>query len=166
MPDSPPPPALPDILLRNVDPSDLTVFFVQQVDPDANHMAAFTAKDPADRHAFDAHWRKILGDSTVTLKTILYLGQVAGYVVCHSWFGEPEVGYWIGRQFWGKGIATRSLALFLDIITHRPLYARVAKDNLASKRVLEKCGFSVHGEDKGFANARGVDVEEYIFMLG
>jgi RimJ/RimL family protein N-acetyltransferase len=101
-------------------PGDQTIFFQQQLDPQANHMAAFTAKNPADRAAFDAHWAKILGDRSITLKTILYQGQVAGNVVCHSWFGEPEIGYWIGRQYWGKGITTQALTLFLGIVTQRP----------------------------------------------
>jgi RimJ/RimL family protein N-acetyltransferase len=80
-------------------------------------------------------------------------------------FDEPEIGYWIDKTYWGKGVATRALALFLEEIELRPLYARVAKDNQGSIRVLEKCGFIRHGEDKGFANARGAEVEEYILML-
>lgn len=47
----------------------------------------------------------------------------------------------------------------------RPLYARVVKDNLASQRVLQKCGFTICGENKGFANARGKEVEEFIMRL-
>jgi RimJ/RimL family protein N-acetyltransferase len=120
MPDHPPTPFPPEVILRDVIPGDQTIFFQQQLDPQANHMAAFTAKNPADRAAFDAHWAKILGDRSITLKTILYQGQVAGNVVCHSWFGEPEIGYWIGRQYWGKGITTQALTLFLGIVTQRP----------------------------------------------
>lgn len=153
------------ILLRDIAEADLPIFFDYQLDPEANHMAAFTAKNPADRDAFTAHWAKILGDDTNMAKTILFDGQVAGNVLSFEQFGEPEVSYWIGKPFWGKGIATRALIEFLNHITTRPLYARAAKDNSASIRVLEQCGFTIVGEDKGFSNARGEEVEEWILKL-
>ena len=78
---------------------------------------------------------------------------------------EPEVSYWLGKEFWGKGIATWALGEFLEFDRSRPMYARVAKDNLASLRVLQKCGFVIQGEDKGFANAREQEVEEFILIL-
>jgi RimJ/RimL family protein N-acetyltransferase len=155
-----------DILLRDVTQDDLAIFFEQQLDPEANYMAAFTAKDPADRQAFMAHWTRILGDETITKETILFDGQVAGHVVSFEQFGTPEVSYWIGREFWGKGIATRALSELLGHVKVRPLYARAAKDNIASLRVLQKCGFTIAGEDRGFANARGAEVEEFILVLG
>ena len=79
--------------------------------------------------------------------------------------GEREVGYWFGWEFWGKGIATQVLSAFLAQVTIRPLYAHVAKHTIASQRVLEKCGFVVSGQDKGFLNVRGEKVEEMILML-
>jgi RimJ/RimL family protein N-acetyltransferase len=129
-------------------------------------MAAFTAEDPADHDAFMAHWIRILGDDTIDTKTILCGGRVAGHVASFERSGKPEVTYWIGRDHWGKGVATRALAAFLGRQKTRPMYARVAKDNIASIRVLEKCGFTLDGEDKGFANARGEEVEEFILILG
>lgn len=152
--------------MRTMVETDLQTFFEQQLDPAANHMAAFTSNDPTDREAFDNHWVKIIADESIKIKTILYQGKVAGYVLVHSWFGEAEVSYWLGREYWGLGIATRALSIFLSEYKARPLYARVVKDNLASVRVLEKCGFRVAGEDKGFANARGKEVEELILKLG
>jgi len=150
--------------LRDVHPDDLEIFFQQQLDPDANYMAAFTSKDPTDHAAYTAHWDKILADKTILIKTILYDGQVAGSVLSYSWSGDPEVSYWLGKEFWGKGLATWALSEFLEYEKSRPLYARVAKDNLASLRVLQKCGFEITGEDKGFANARGQEVEEYLLV--
>jgi RimJ/RimL family protein N-acetyltransferase len=128
-------------------------------------MAAFTAEDPTDRDAFDAHWQRIRGDDAVVIKTILFDGDVAGSIAKFDRDGDPEVTYWIGKEFWGKGIATKALSAFLDDIPARPLFGRVAKDNVASIRVLEKCGFTVSGHDRGFANARGAEIDEFIMKL-
>lgn len=156
-----------DILLREVIDGDLPIFFEQQRDADANYMAAFTAKNPADRDAFMGHWTRILGDETTTIRTILFDGQVAGSILIYEeQVGQPEVSYWIGKEYWGKGIATAALSAFLLQIKAHPLYARAAKDNLASLRVLEKCGFRIVGQDKGFANARGQEIEEFLLQQG
>lgn len=154
-----------NVELRKVHDKDRPIFFEQQLDPLANQMAAFTAKDPADRDAFEAHWVKIASDERITIRTIVYNGQVAGHIESFERFGKQEVSYWLGREYWGRGIATRALALFLEMVSARPLYARVAKDNFASLRVLEKCGFAVIGEDRGFANARGQEIDEFILKL-
>jgi RimJ/RimL family protein N-acetyltransferase len=154
-----------EIVLRDVTDDDLPLFFEQQLDPQANYMAAFTHKDPADRAAFMAHWARIRGDATITNQVILYDGAVAGSVASFEDFGQLEVTYWLGRKFWGKGIATRALAAFLAAQTTRPIHARVAKDNAASLRVLQKCGFIITGEGSGFANARGQETEEYMLTL-
>lgn len=151
--------------LRPVSASDLAIFFDQQLDPAANYMAAFTAEDPADREAFDAHWAKILGDEDITIRTILFEEHVAGHIACFERFGRPEVTYWLGKDYWGKGATTEALSLFLQQVPARPIFARAAKDNSASIRVLQKCGFTVIGEDKGYANARGREVEELILRL-
>lgn len=112
-----------------------------------------------------SHWIRILGNNSVLVKTILFDGTVAGNIVCFDQLGESEVGYWLGKEFWGKGIATRALAEFLHYIETRPLYAHVAKHNIASRRVLEKCGFKVSGEDSFFSQAFNKTIEEYILML-
>lgn len=112
-----------------------------------------------------AHWTKILGDETATTKTILFDGHVAGNVVSWEQSGEHAVGYWLGRESWGKGVATKALSEFLRLLKTRPLYAHVAKHNRASLRVLEKCGFTVSGEDTVSSNAAGEEVEEFILRL-
>lgn len=154
-----------EVILRDVNSDDLPIFFEQQLDKTANQMAAFTAKDPTDNTAFMSHWHKILDDDRIIKKTVLFNDQVAGHVSSFEQFGEREVSYWIGREYWGRGIATRSLSQLLDYVNIRPLFARAAKDNTASIRVLEKCGFKICGEDKGFSNARAEEVEEYVFKL-
>src|SRR5260370_2313180 len=154
------------IVLRDVMMSDLPIFFDQQLDPEANRMAAFTRKDPADRDAFMAHWAKILRDETITIQTILFDGQVAGSVLSYvDEDGQREVSYWIGRLYWGKGVATRGLLPFLDHIKVRPLYARVTQDNIGSLRVLEKCRLTRIGDGRGFSEARGQEVEEFLLRL-
>ncbi|MDL1163732.1 GNAT family N-acetyltransferase, partial [Yersinia pestis] len=99
-----------EVLLRDVfEDADLAIFFEQQRDPEANYMAAFTAKDPSDKVAFETHWARILDDDSI-IKTILYQGQVAGPILFFEHLGEPEVSSWIGRDYWGRGIATRALS--------------------------------------------------------
>lgn len=150
------------IELRNVIESDLLIFYEHQLDPEATGMASFPTRS---RDGFMAHWTKLLMNEAVLMKTILYDGEIAGNIVCFEQLGEREVGYWLGKQFWGKGIATRALEQFLKQIDTRPLYAHVAKQNIASRRVLEKCGFVVSGEDKFFSQILGDDIEEYILIL-
>lgn len=155
-----------NVVLREVQAEDLPLFFEHQQDPEANYMAAFTAKDPTDRRAFMAQWARILADPTTINRTILIDGQVAGSVSSYEEAaGRPEVTYWLGKPYWGKGVATAALRAMLAQVTTRPIYARVAKDNRASLRVLEKCGFTIIDEDKGFANARGQEIEEWLLQL-
>lgn len=151
-----------NILLREVTEFDLPILYEQQLDPDAAEMAAFPSRD---KEAFYTHSRKIMADSSVIFRAIVYAGQVAGSIVSWEMDGNREVGYWLGREFWGKGIATKALAEFVKIVTTRPLFAHVAKHNLGSKRVLEKCGFTVIGEDS-YTNPAGVLVEEFVLKLG
>lgn len=150
------------VTLREVEESDLTTFFEHQGDAVANQMAAFPARD---RDTFMAHWTKIMRDESVILRTVLFDEQVAGNVLSFEISGEREVGYWLGRDFWGKGIATQALSEFLTLVQIRPLYAHVAKQNLASRRVLEKCGFVIFSEDESGSNRHGEKIEEFILKL-
>jgi RimJ/RimL family protein N-acetyltransferase len=131
-------------VLRDVIDSDVPIFFEHQRDPEATSMAAFPARD---RAAFDAHWQKILADDQLTAKTVLFEDQVAGNVVSFDQDGKRLVGYWIGREFWGQGLATRALMELLAELPQRPLHAYVATTNAGSIRVLEKCGFVLAEED-------------------
>ncbi|RXJ71858.1 GNAT family N-acetyltransferase [Veronia nyctiphanis] len=152
------------IELREVAESDLPTFFEFESDPEAVHMAAFTSENPSDRDMFLAHWEKILANPNVITRSIVRGKAVLGSVLSYEESGRPEVTYWIGRQYWGQGVATDALTLFLKTVdTHRPMRARTAKDNLASIRVLEKCGFGITEETRGFANARGKEIEELEF---
>jgi RimJ/RimL family protein N-acetyltransferase len=153
-PDQAPPHAVD---LRDATEMDLPIFFEQQREPQGNRMASFPARDQA---AFLSHWKtNVLGDEAVIKKAVLFEGDVAGNIVCYERAGLWLVGYWLGRRFWGQGIATRALARFLQQVSVRPLHAYVALDNVASIRVLEKCGFA-----RRAAPAAGPDsVEELLF---
>ncbi|MCI0635963.1 MAG: GNAT family N-acetyltransferase [Actinobacteria bacterium] len=140
---------------------DLPILFEHQQDPKANRMASFS---PRDREAFMAHWRRILLDEAVTCRTVVVDGQVAGNVVCFQRSGQWEVGYWIGRDHWGRGVATRALTDFVRLVPARPLYGAVVKDNVASIRVLEKCGFVVSHDASSATNA-SADVEMVLMKL-
>ena len=143
------------VTLRDVTEADLPILFEHQRDPEGARMAAFV---PRDRDAFMKHWAGILANDSLVKRTILFDGEVAGNVVSFEMEGKREVGYWIGREFWGKGVATRALAEFVDEISERPLHAWVATSNVGSIRVLEKCGF-VH------IDTRTTDVEERLYEL-
>src|SRR5262245_3241652 len=129
-------------------------------------MAAFVNKERQhDRAAFDTHWKRITDSTANVNKTILRGDEVAGHIACFPRDGEFEVTYWLGKKHWGNGVATQALKKLLQEITHRPIFARAAKDNIGSVRVLQKCDFKIIGEDKGFAQGRGEETEEYIFRL-
>ncbi|HZE29554.1 MAG TPA: GNAT family N-acetyltransferase [Gaiellaceae bacterium] len=142
-------------MLRGVREDDLDALFEQQREPEANAMALFPARE---REAFDAHWRRILADPSLTAKAIEVDGAVAGNVVSWKQEGRQLVGYWIGREFWGRGIATAALSELVAELG-RPLHAWVASSNAGSIRVLEKCGFVRVGEHT-------TEVEEYLYELG
>lgn len=145
-----------EVTLREITPGDLAIFFAQQTDPEAVRMAAFTQEGKLDKEAFVARWTEILARPNKIGWTILSDGAVAGNIV----------SYVMGEEFWGQGIATRALRLFLaEVVTSRPLGARAASDNLGSLRVLEKCGFRRVGVERSFAHGRGEEIEETLFVL-
>jgi len=155
------PPAM-DVVLREVTEDDLPVFFEHQRDPEANRMAAFAARD---RDAFMAHWSKLLADQSLVKRTVVVDGTVAGNIGSWEQSGLHLIGYWIGREFWGRGIATRALSAFVDEVTTRPLYAHVATTNVASIRVLEKCGFTISAEDTASLDEPEDGVAEVVMKL-
>jgi RimJ/RimL family protein N-acetyltransferase len=155
-------PMIGNVLLRDVIEDDLPILFEHQLDPEATAMADFPSRG---REAFMAHWARILRDATLIKQTILYNGQVAGNIVSWEQSGERLVGYWLGKEFWGRGIASKALSLFLSQITTRPLYAHVVKHNIASRRVLEKCGFVLLDENVGAPKSKTQEDEDLILKL-
>jgi RimJ/RimL family protein N-acetyltransferase len=148
------------LTLRDTVADDLAVLFTQQLDPEALRMAAFP---PRTRDEFMSHWARVLQDDATVTSTILVDGEIAGYVTTWLGGGGRQVGYWLGRAFWGRGVASRALSQFTSQFTVRPLTARVAIGNGASIRVLEKCGFVRVGSTTAAAHDDGV--EELMFEL-
>lgn len=166
------------VTLRPVEDRDLDALFEQARDPAAVWMAAFTARDPEDRAAFDAHWARIRGRDGVVLRTIVWTEpappsedastpaeRVAGYCCFFVRDGEPEIGYWVDRALWGRGVATAALRLFLPLVPARPVNGRVVADNLASIRVLTKCGFVFDRAERAYADGRAAEVDEWVMRL-
>ncbi|HKO74784.1 MAG TPA: GNAT family N-acetyltransferase [Gaiellaceae bacterium] len=151
--------------LREVRDEDLAILFDQWADPGAARMAAFTAPDHMDWDAFERRWTRLRAGELIINRAIVVDGEVAGTIGSWGKAGEREVTYWIGRSYWGKGIATCALDAFLTVDPSRPLHARIASDNVASRRVLEKCGFRVIGTERGFAEARSSEIEELVLRL-
>jgi RimJ/RimL family protein N-acetyltransferase len=152
------------VTLREVIDSDLPDFFRHTSDPESNRMAAFTSKDPTDRGSFDAHWARIRASDAV-IRTVLADDVVVGHAAVYGPPEEREVTYFIDRAYWGRGIATAALRALIAVVPERPLFARAAADNAGSVRVLEKCGFTATGQDRGFANARGAEIDELVLTL-
>lgn len=153
------------ITLAKTEKDDLLAFFQFQLDQEARYLAAFTPKDPNDKAAYMEKYTKFLTDPTINMRTIIIDKVIAGSIAKFEMEGEAEITYWIDKKFWGKGVATKALEDFLIIENTRPISGRVAFDNFGSQKVLEKCGFVKIGKDKGFANARQAEIEEFIYKL-
>ncbi len=144
------------VRLREVSEDDLPIFFEQQNDPVASRMAAVP---PRDRDAFMEHWAtNVLGNDAGRVQAIVADDRVVGNILSFERSGELQVGYWIGQEHRGKGIASRALSLFLsDVETRRPLHAHAVRDNAGSLRVLEKCGFRIVGGGLVMEDGRAID---------
>jgi RimJ/RimL family protein N-acetyltransferase len=150
------------VSLRPVQPGDLPRMYDMQLDPESNRMAATI---PRGQEAFDAHWAKVLDDPGNTARAVLLVSQVVGYISCFPMDGEDHVGYWIDREYWGRGIASRALELLLREVAKRPLVATVATGNGASLRVLQKCGFVIEEVRLSPASERYPECEEAVLVL-
>ena len=153
------------LALREIEDRDLGVLFEHSRDPDAIRMAAFTPPDADDRTNFERRWARLRSDRSTTNRVVEIDGRVVGHIASFDLEGHREVTYWIGRQDWGRGIATRALQEFLQLEATRPLYAHAASDNAASIRVLTKCGFLIVGAGREFAHGRNEETDEVVLRL-
>jgi RimJ/RimL family protein N-acetyltransferase len=151
-----------DIVLRDLESADLPILFAQQSDPEACRMAAV---HPRELEAFNAHWERARSNPSLVTKAILERGTLVGQISFFNADGVDYVGYWLAREHWGRGIATRAVAQLLELVTTRPIRARVARHNAASIRVLERNGFIVTAYEHSPGDERYVACEEAILML-
>ena len=154
-----------NIKLKPTEILDLDTLFKFQLDKEGGYLAAFMPKDPTDKSAYISKYTKLLSEPTVNNQTILVDNIIVGSIAKFIMEGNTEITYWIDREYWGQGIATEALRQLLAIESIRPIFGRVAFDNFGSQKVLEKCGFVKIGFDKGFANARQMEIEEFIYKL-
>jgi RimJ/RimL family protein N-acetyltransferase len=153
------------LVLREVEDRDLGVLFEHSSDRDAIRMAAFTSPEADDRTTFEQRWARLRSDGSTTNRVIEIGGRVVGHIASFNLEGHREITYWIGREYWGRGIATHALQEFLQLEATRPLYAGAASDNAASIRVLTKCGFLIVGEGRDFAHGRGEETDAVMLRL-
>jgi RimJ/RimL family protein N-acetyltransferase len=153
------------ISLRPVEDRDVEVIFEMMRDPLAVDMAAFTAADPDDRAAFDAHIEKLCRSTEICFFAIAMDGDCVGTAATFPADDDREVTYWVARDFWGQGIASQALGLLLDREKIRPLTARAASSNERSIAVLKRSGFVETGREFSYAEAPGGDIEETVFTL-
>lgn len=155
----------PEIVLKKTEVSDLETLFQIQLDEEGGYLAAFTAKDHDNKAAYINKYTSFLENPTINNQTIWFENTIVGSVAKFIMDDKTEVTYWIDRKYWGKGIATKALKEMLKMIAVRPIYGRVAFDNLGSQKVLENCGFVKIGTDRGFANFRQEEIEEFIYKF-
>lgn len=151
--------------IRKAVEADLELFFHHQQDEEAAYMAAFTPSDLNDKAAYMKKWKSLLKNKSVNVQAILYDSSLVGSLAKFIVEGEAHITYAIKKECWGKGITTAALQQFLVIERTRPIYGRVAFDNFGSQRILEKAGFERIGKNNYFANAREMEIEEYIYRL-
>jgi RimJ/RimL family protein N-acetyltransferase len=147
--------------LRPVEPGDLPTLFEYSSDPESNRLVGFV---PRTRAEFDKRWETVMPDSRVIKRAVVVGGELAGDLCLFDREGRRELGYWFGRRFWGKGLATEAVRLFLAEISERPIHAVIAKHNAGSRRVAEKCGFELVGETVD-VNKAGERIELFVFEL-
>jgi RimJ/RimL family protein N-acetyltransferase len=150
----------PQIILRSVTDDDLPTLYEFQRDPVAAEMAGFPARD---HDAFMQHKARILRDPNVRLYAVLSNAVLIGSVGGFEQGDVRQICYGIGREYWGSGYATAAVRAFLPIESQRPLHAYTAPHNIASQRVLLKCGFVQTGSERYEDN--GVLVEDVAFRL-
>ncbi|MFN0010257.1 MAG: GNAT family N-acetyltransferase [Phycisphaerales bacterium] len=153
------------IRLRPTRPGDLPALFELQCDPECNAMAG---TKPRTREAFFAAWEGFFGNPNINGRVIETDGeggpQIVGRIACFQADGANCVGYWIARQHWGKGIASRALAMFLQEEPRRPLHATTDSGNATSRHILAKRGFRFMGLRMGEETDRFLarEIAEYV----
>lgn len=153
------------VTLRPATETDLEALFTLESDVVGADMIAFLPRAPGDRTAFTEHWRRIMSDPAVVIRIVeeegVFVGQAVSFVVD----GRRQVGYWIDRERWGRGIASAALAALVAELPERPLWGSTAADNAGSQAVLRKVGFVFDHSLRTDAPRRGEEIDENVYRL-
>lgn len=156
---------MPRVALRPPTEADFDALFELESDVTGADMIAFLPRAPGDHEAFSAHWARITSDDSVLTRIIEADGAFAGYAVSFLTDGERQVGYWVIRELWGRGIATAALEALVTELDDRPLWGSTAADNLGSQRVLLNAGFVFDRTERSHAPRRGTEIDENVYRL-
>ncbi len=156
---------MPRVALRPATEADFDALFELESDVTGADMIAFLPRDPGDHDAFSAHWARISSDDSVVTRIIEADDAFAGYAVSFVTDGERQVGYWVIRELWGRGIATAALEALVAELDDRPLWGSTAADNLGSQRVLQNAGFVFDRTERSHAPRRGTEIDEKVYRL-
>ena len=159
------------ITLRDYNVTDIDRLVALANNRNVSRYLVYTFPYPYTRS--DAKWWIEVGSKAnkAITKVIELEGEFVGSVGFHPQSGwrshVAEIGYWIGEDYWGRGLATLALKRMSDHAFTLPalkkLYAPVLGANQASKRVLEKCGFALEGVFKKevFKDGQYHDIHQY-----
>lgn len=156
---------MPAVSLRPATDADFDALFALESDVEGAEMIAFLPREPGDRVAYTAHWKRISADPTVIFRVIEADSGFAGYAVSFLSNGQRQVGYWVTRERWGQGIAPAALSALVGEITERPLWGSTDAANLRSQRVLQRVGFVFERTERSYAPRRGTEIDENVFRL-
>ncbi len=149
--------------LRAAQKSDYPKLFAIHDDAQSHFDAGFS--ELKTQVEYFKHLDHILNMESVILKVIDVDGDVVGIVGKWVMDENPELMYWMSRDYMGQGLATKAVELFLRDFSQRPMYAHTAADHKASHRVLEKNRFKLMAEMVSFADARNIENLEYVWKL-
>lgn len=97
------------------------------------------------------------------------VGGIGFTVQCDVARRSAEIGYWLGEEFWGRGIATEALIAVTDHAFSNydvcRLYAHVFDWNGASVRVLEKAGYEFEGRLKKSVTKDGRTIDQLMYAM-
>ncbi len=156
------------ICLRPITEADLQTLAQFLCDEDAIFMAG-AGSGSTDVSTHIQHFKKLMEDESISMAVIISGASVVGYIAAFMRGDEREITYWIGREYWGQGIASKAVKLFLPSLQEKyvgeQIFARVVKGNKASEHVLLKAGFKATQTDKFYSDIRSTEVTETIFCI-
>lgn len=83
--------------------------------------------------------------------------------------GEAEIGYWIGKPYWGQGLIPEAvkalLARCFNELKLNAVWCGYYDGNIKSKRVIEKCGFTFHHANWGIISPLGDERTEHFYLM-